>query len=326
MQPLSGPQSQELLDEYAYRANVEHGTPAVDLRGSRAPPPQPLFYPGVAGGGGGAEQFQFEPEVEERIIEIPKLVEQIVEKEVVIPETHIVEVVKEIPQTQEVIREVPRYEFKEVIKEIPRVEVKYIEKKVEVPQVMVRDIPVEVPEVQEVTRMIPRIVVKEVPIERVRRVEKVVYQDVEEIEYVPVPYIVQIQKKKPQGPRGEGLGVDSGGLTPGGVHPGVEGGGPSTSSSSSSGPAGGLTQPGGGGPTAVIASSGLDVNVKVKSEVHLFENVNQVTKPKLVPIEKEVPEYVPQYIDVDVDEYGMPLQPAPSLDVLLARGVPMEVA
>lgn len=174
------------------------------------------------------------------------------------------------------------------------------------PKTKVRDIPVEVPEVQEVTRMIPRIVVKEVPIERVRRVEKVVYQDVEEIEYVPVPYIVQIQKKKPQGPRGEGLGVDSGGLTPGGVHPGVlEGGGPSTSSSSSSGPApGGLTQPGGGGPTAVIASSGLDVNVKVKSEVHLFENVNQVTKPKLVPIEKEVPEYVPQYIDVDVDEYG----------------------
>ena len=49
------------------------------------------------------EHFQFEPEVEERIIEIPKLVEQVVVKEVVIPETHIVEVVKEIPQVQEVI-------------------------------------------------------------------------------------------------------------------------------------------------------------------------------------------------------------------------------
>ncbi|CAD7924233.1 unnamed protein product [Amoebophrya sp. A120] len=284
------------MEELRYTPMDDNAAP-VDMRGAQRQS-QPGSLPGMPPG---AEQFQFEPEVEERIIEIPKLVEQIIEKEVVIPETHIVEVVKEIPQIQEVIREVPKYEFKEVIKEIPKVEIKYVERKVEVPQVMVRDIPVEVPQVQEITRMIPRIVVKEIPVERVRKVEKVIYRDVEEIEYVPVPYIVQIEKKFPPGsigPDGKPIPDNGGGLL---------------------GPDG---QP--LGPGIQMGADG--VPMRVKQEVHLFENVNQITKPKLVPVETEVPEYVPQYIDVEVDEFGMPLQPAPTLDVLLSRGVPMEVA
>ena len=79
----------------------------------------------------------FEPEVVERIIEVPVVREEIVEKEVVVTEPQYVEVIKEVPQIQEVVKRVPKYEVQEVVKEVPVVEVRYREKIVEVPQLQV---------------------------------------------------------------------------------------------------------------------------------------------------------------------------------------------
>ena len=87
----------------------------------------------------GVEPEAFEPEVIERIIEVPKVTEEIVEKEIVITEPQYVEVVKEIPQVQEVVKRVPKYEIQEVIREVPKIEVKYREKIVEVPQLQVSE-------------------------------------------------------------------------------------------------------------------------------------------------------------------------------------------
>ena len=87
------------------------------------------------------------------------------------------------------------------------------------------------------------------------RIPKVVYQDIEEVEYVPVPHIVQVPKV-------------------------------------------------------------VEVPVE-KPSIHAVERVVQVPKAKLVPIEKEVPEYVPMYVDVEVDYNGVPLGPAPPLSALL---------
>ena len=80
----------------------------------------------------------FEPEVVERIIEVPVVREEIIEKEVVVTEPQYVEVVREVPQVQEVVKRVPKYEIQEVVKEVPVVEVKYRERIVEVPQLQVR--------------------------------------------------------------------------------------------------------------------------------------------------------------------------------------------
>ena len=115
-----------------------------------------------------AERVDFEADVEERIVEIPKKIETIVEREVVVPEVFVVEVEREIPQIQEVIRQVPKYSFEERIRYRPIVTVQYLRREVEVPQVLVRQRTVEVPQVQRILRQIPRIQVKEIPVPRRR--------------------------------------------------------------------------------------------------------------------------------------------------------------
>lgn len=127
---------------------------------------------------------------------------------------------------------------------------------------------------QHVTRTVPRVLVKEIPVERIRVEKKIVYVDIEELEYVPLPYIVQTEVINEV--------VGPGGSSGGGRGPVSAGGG---------------------------ASAGADMTLE--------ERVTQVPKPKLIPVDKEVVEFVPQYVDVAVDESGLPLHPAPPVEQLL---------
>eukprot|EP00915_Cephaloidophora_sp_WS-2016_P004164 GHVH01005596.1.p1 GENE.GHVH01005596.1~~GHVH01005596.1.p1 ORF type:complete len:435 (+),score=86.16 GHVH01005596.1:182-1486(+) len=117
-----------------------------------------------------------EIEVEDRVIEVAKIIQ--VEKVVEVPEIEIIEKIIEVPEVviREKIREVPRIETVERIVEVPVIQV--IEKIVEVPQIEYRDVPtervVEVPEI--VTEEIPREVAipqyVDRPVEQVRVTEE----------------------------------------------------------------------------------------------------------------------------------------------------------
>jgi len=102
------------------------------------------------------EWIEEEVEVENRVIEIAKVIQ--IEKVVEVPEIEIVEKIIEVPEhvIREKIREVPRIEVVERVVEIPIIQT--VERIVEIPQIEYRDVPVEkIVEVAEVlTEEVPR--------------------------------------------------------------------------------------------------------------------------------------------------------------------------
>lgn len=140
----------------------------------------------------GQQEIMLEPQYMERIVEVPKVQIDHVERLIEVPQQQIVDRVVEIPQIQEVIREIPGdVQIEIVTKEVPKIEVRQVEKIVEVPQIEYEDRYVEVEEVREVVRRIPRVEVREIPIERIIHVPKKIIQEIEQPVYRPVPHLVQ---------------------------------------------------------------------------------------------------------------------------------------
>mmetsp|Transcript_42309 Transcript_42309/g.119693 ORF Transcript_42309/g.119693 Transcript_42309/m.119693 type:complete len:548 (+) Transcript_42309:2-1645(+) len=138
------------------------------------------------------EQIMLEPEYYERIIEVPKVHIENVERLIEVPQPQIVDRIIQIPHIQEVVKEIPGdVEIQIITREVPKIEVRTVERIVEVPQIEYEDRYVEVEEVREVVRRIPRVEVHEIPIERIIRVPKKIVQEIEQPIYRPVPHLVQ---------------------------------------------------------------------------------------------------------------------------------------
>eukprot|EP00448_Togula_jolla_P025416 CAMPEP_0170650862 /NCGR_PEP_ID=MMETSP0224-20130122/46041_1 /TAXON_ID=285029 /ORGANISM="Togula jolla, Strain CCCM 725" /LENGTH=881 /DNA_ID=CAMNT_0010982577 /DNA_START=115 /DNA_END=2760 /DNA_ORIENTATION=+ len=147
---------------------------------------------GQLGRGYGGQSIQMDPDYYEQIVEIPKVNVEILEKLVEVPEPQVVDRIIEIPQIQEVVKELPGpTEVRLTTREVPKIEVKQVERIVEVPEVEYEDRFVEVPIVHEIVRVIPRIQVHEIPIERIIQVPKKVIQEIEQPIYRPVPHVVK---------------------------------------------------------------------------------------------------------------------------------------
>lgn len=138
------------------------------------------------------DDVQLEAEYYERTVHVPKYEIENRERLVEVPQPQIVDRIIEIPQIQEVIHELPgEKEIKLITREVPKIEVQQREVIVEVPQIEYQDRYVEVPEIREIVRRIPRVEVREIPIERVIQVPKKMHQEVEQPIYRPVPHLVQ---------------------------------------------------------------------------------------------------------------------------------------
>mmetsp|Transcript_2543 Transcript_2543/g.6046 ORF Transcript_2543/g.6046 Transcript_2543/m.6046 type:complete len:766 (-) Transcript_2543:396-2693(-) len=138
------------------------------------------------------QEIQLEPEYYERLVEVPKVHVENVERIIEVPQPQIVDRIIEIPQVQEIVRELPGdIEIQVITREVPKIEVRQVERIVEVPQIEYEDRYVEVEEVREVVRRIPRVEVKEIPVERIIRVPKKIIQEIEQPVYRPVPHLVR---------------------------------------------------------------------------------------------------------------------------------------
>jgi len=182
-------------------------------------------------------EFEMEPEYYERVVEVPKIGVELVEKVVEVPEPQIIDRIVEVPQVQEVIKEVPKIEVQMITREVPKIEVRQMERFVDVPQIHVQDRFVEVTQVREVVRKVPRIEVHEIPIERIIQVPKKVIQEIEQPVYRPVPTMVRVPVER-------------------------------------------------------------EIPVP-KVQVQTVEVVKQIPVPQIVDVEVDVPQYVPQYIDIE---------------------------
>jgi len=118
---------------------------------------------------------------------------QINERLVEVPEPQIVDRIIEIPQIQEIVKELPGKpgETRLTTREVPTIKVETVERTEEIEEI--EEIPryVEVPIVHEVVRRIPRLEIIEIPIERVIQVPKKIIQEIEQPVYRPVPHLVR---------------------------------------------------------------------------------------------------------------------------------------
>jgi len=120
-------------------------------------------------------------EVEDRVIEVAKVIQ--IEKVVEVPEIEIVEKIIEVPEhvVREKIREVPRIEVVERVVEIPIIQT--VEKIVEIPQIEYRDVPVE--KIVEV----PEVLTEEIP--REVAIPQFVDRPIEQIQVIEESYTVE---------------------------------------------------------------------------------------------------------------------------------------
>eukprot|EP00929_Paragymnodinium_shiwhaense_P014422 TRINITY_DN12232_c0_g1_i3.p1 TRINITY_DN12232_c0_g1~~TRINITY_DN12232_c0_g1_i3.p1 ORF type:complete len:488 (-),score=87.57 TRINITY_DN12232_c0_g1_i3:329-1792(-) len=144
------------------------------------------------------EAPRVQPQYFEQVTEIPKVRVEMHEKYVEVPEPQIVDRIIEVPQIQEVVREIApgepggaQQEIRLTTREVPKIVIEQVERIEEVPEIEYIDRFVEVPIVHEVVRRVPRIQVHEIPIERIIQVPKKVVQEIEQPVYRPVPHLVQ---------------------------------------------------------------------------------------------------------------------------------------
>uniref|UniRef100_A0A7S4LPE9 Uncharacterized protein n=1 Tax=Oxyrrhis marina TaxID=2969 RepID=A0A7S4LPE9_OXYMA len=119
-------------------------------------------------------------QVEERIVEVPKIEIQTVERIVEIPQIQYVDKIVEVPQIQEVTKEVIKIQTQEQIREVPRTVIQTVEKVVEVPQVQTVERVVQVPQIQEVVRQVPRVEIQDVQVQREVQIPRLVVETVEQ--------------------------------------------------------------------------------------------------------------------------------------------------
>lgn len=140
--------------------------------------------------------FEMEPEFLERIVEIPRIHTEHVERLVEVPQPQVVDRIVEVPMIQEIIKEEAPLPGEQYIVPIEREApvIEFIQETLpplEIAHVEYQNRYVEVPQIQEVLRVIPRVQVKEIPIERIIQVPKKIIQEIERPVYRPVPHLVQ---------------------------------------------------------------------------------------------------------------------------------------
>ncbi|ORM40749.1 uncharacterized protein BXIN_2310 [Babesia sp. Xinjiang] len=96
------------------------------------------------------------PVIQERVIQVPREVTQVVEKVVEIPDVKFVEKIIEVPQVQYRNKLVPKVEVVERIVEKPQIIEQWTERKVEVPQIKEVVRYKEIDETEEIIRYYPK--------------------------------------------------------------------------------------------------------------------------------------------------------------------------
>ncbi|GIX64356.1 29-kDa cytoplasmic protein [Babesia caballi] len=102
------------------------------------------------------ERIVPKPVIQERVIQVPREVPQVVEKVVEIPDVKFVEKIIEVPQVQYRNKLVPKVEVVEKIVEKPQIIEQWTERKVEVPQIKEVVRYKEIDETEEIIRYYPK--------------------------------------------------------------------------------------------------------------------------------------------------------------------------
>ncbi|GFE54714.1 29-kDa cytoplasmic protein [Babesia ovis] len=102
------------------------------------------------------ERIVPKPIIQERVIQVPREVTQVVEKVVEIPDVKFVEKIIEVPQVQYRNKLVPKVEVVEKIVEKPQIIEQWTERKVEVPQIKEVVRYKEIDETEEIIRYYPK--------------------------------------------------------------------------------------------------------------------------------------------------------------------------
>ncbi|KAK1442818.1 hypothetical protein BgAZ_303360 [Babesia gibsoni] len=102
------------------------------------------------------ERIVHKPVIQERVIQVPREVPQVVEKVVEIPDVKFVEKIIEVPQVQYRNKLVPKVEVVERIVEKPQIIEQWTERKVEVPQIKEVVRYKEIDETEEIIRYYPK--------------------------------------------------------------------------------------------------------------------------------------------------------------------------